>query len=489
MRTSRKTAAEVFNNPILVGTITVLVVLIAVYLSYIAENGLPFVPTYNINVQVDNANELVKNADVRIGGARVGQVLTITPELPTKAWPHPYARLGLSLQQSLDPLASDTRYQVRLASVLGGKYLEIIPGSQTKGGVADGGTLTLNTNSRLNHDIPFVDLDTAFNTFGPKTQRGLRGAIGQFGDAVAGRGEQFNNAIYSLRQLMGPLQNVLRVLVAPGTRLSQFVSGLASTTSALAPVAPTISALLSDGARTFGALNTPALGSTIDQLPPTESIGTTVLTNARPVLSEAAGIVQALKPGAAKLPLALQRLDQIVTGATPVFARVPQLAGQLQVALAAVDSLAKDPASTQTFKVLDSNDLATFGASAQVGLGAILRAVAPAQFACNSASLWLRNFASSLSEGDSTGGWLRFAPIIDLNGLNKGQLFFPQSTPSPDLHINYYPQENASACQAGNEVYRGKQQIGDPGPTSTVVDNTAPPSGVLARGQRAGLVP
>ncbi len=60
---------------------------IAVYLSYIAENGLPFVPAYAVNVQVTNANELAKNADVRIGGVRVGQVLTIKPEPPTRTLP------------------------------------------------------------------------------------------------------------------------------------------------------------------------------------------------------------------------------------------------------------------------------------------------------------------------------------------------------------------------------------------------------------------
>ena len=55
MRRTRQTVAEVFDNPILIGTITILVVVVAVYLSYIAENGLPFVPTYNINVDVSNA--------------------------------------------------------------------------------------------------------------------------------------------------------------------------------------------------------------------------------------------------------------------------------------------------------------------------------------------------------------------------------------------------------------------------------------------------
>ena len=165
MRQQRQAFREIFDNPILVGTITILVVIVAVYLSYIAENGLPFVPTYSVKVQVANASELVKNADVRIGGARVGQVLTITPEPATKRYPHPYAQLGLSLQKSLEPLPRDTRYQVRLASVLGGKYLELFPGHRRGPGLQDGGPLTISTNPRLDHNRPFVDLDTAFATW------------------------------------------------------------------------------------------------------------------------------------------------------------------------------------------------------------------------------------------------------------------------------------------------------------------------------------
>jgi virulence factor Mce-like protein len=489
MRAGRKAAGDVFNNPILIGTITILVAIVAVYLSYIAENGLPFLPTYNIKVDVANASELVKNADVRIGGARVGQVLTITPE-PRGTDPgynQPFARLGLSLQQSLEPLPADTTYQVRLASVLGGKYLEIIPGNSKNTSatpaLADGGTFRLGT--KPSHNVPFVDLDTAFDTFGPKTQQGIRNAVGEFGDAIAGRGTQFNDTIYQLRRLIGPLDNLLRLFADPNTHLDRFISGAAATTRVLADVAPTFDSLLADGATTFAALTTPALGTTIDQLPATESLGTTVLTNARPVLADAASITQALKPGAALLPVALQRLDGIITSATPVFKRVPRLATLLQTALVTVDSLAKDPASTQVFKVLGSNDLATLGASAFVGLGGILHAVAPAQFACNVTGLWLYNFQSALSEGDSTASWLRFAPVIDPT-LSQ---MLPQSKPSPQLHNDPYPIENSSECQAGNEGYVGTQRIGDPGTTSKVVANTTPPPGVLALGKKAGLVP
>ncbi len=478
MRSGRKAALEIFDNPVLIGAITILVVGVAVFLSYIAENGLPFVPTYNVKVDVPNAAELVKNADVRVGGARVGQVLKITPE-PAGADPHqtqPFARLTLSLQKSLEPLPYDTKYQVRLASVLGGKYVEIIPGherntAQTPA-LQDGGTFQLGT--KFDHNFPIVDLDTAFKTFGPETQRGLRNATAEFGNAVAGRGTQFNDAIYSLRQLIGPLDNLLRLFASPSTHLAQFISGTAATTGALAAVAPTISALLSDSAVTFQALNNSSLGQTIDQLPATESVGTTVLTNAQPVLADAATVVQDLKPGAALLPAAAQDLDRIIRAATPVYKLAPQLASKLQTALVDVDKLASNPAAIQTFHVLGDNDLATFGASAFVGLGAILESAAPAQLACNVEGIWAQNFGgpnNPLSEGDSAGSWLRSSLVVDTSTLLQSP------TTASDLHLNYYPNETKGHCTAGNEHYATGQDIGQPTSSANVVPHTSPPAG------------
>ena len=481
MRASRKASGNIFDNPILIGTITMLIASVAVYLSYIAENGLPFVPTYNIKVQVANADELVKNADVRIGGARVGQVLTITPEPATRADPHPYSLLKLQLQKSLEPLPADTRYRIRLASILGGKYVELLPGSHKLPGIPDGGTLT------VSHENAIVDLDTAFETFGPKTQQGVRSSVHELGDALAGRGTQFNDAIFSLHQLIGPLQRLLGLLASPSTHLAQFISGAAATTGALAPVAPTFTRLLSDGATTLAALERAggALGSGIDQLPGTESIGTTVLRHAQPVLANTAVLVRELRPGVSLLPVAVPRVVALLSAATPVYRRAPQLASTLQTALVAVDALVRDPATHQTFKILGSNDLATFGSSAFVGLGAILHAVAPAQLACNLTGVWIRNVASALGEGDAAGTWIRFTGIID-SSLSLSLL---ANKPSPLLHVNPYPIENSSECQAGNEPYAPGQVIGDPGHTGTTVDNTAAPADVLARARAAGLVP
>jgi ABC-type transporter Mla subunit MlaD len=474
VRTTRSTALALWSNPVLTGTLTVAILALAVYLSYIAENGLPFVPTYQVNVQVANADVLNKNADVRIGGARVGQILAVTPE-PGR--PRPFANLRLQLQGSLQPLAGDTHYRIRLASVLGGKYLELLPGHARSGGVPDGGTLT------LSHELPFVDLDTALGVFGPKISRPLRLSISRFADAIAGRGGQLNDAFHSLARLLPPLQSVLGVLADPHNGFGQLISGAAETAGALASVAPTTTALFSDSATTFGALDRPSLGSTIDQLPGTESLGTTVLTNSQAALAETAQLSAELRPAAGLLPSGAQGLDAIVRAATPVFVPVPRLASELEASLGATEALAKDPASKQFFKALGGNDLATFGASAFQGLGAILRAAAPAQLACNTAVLWLRNFASGLTEGDSSGSWLRSMPLFDAaQGTQVG-------APSSDLHLNPYPIQDSTQCQAGNEVFTGQQRIGPPPKTSTVVDNTSPPPGVLERGRKAGLVP
>ncbi|HET9074210.1 MAG TPA: MlaD family protein [Solirubrobacteraceae bacterium] len=487
-RSPRASFSSIFNNPVIVGTVTILVVLVAVYLSYIAENGLPFIPTYNVNVQVADGGELNKNADVRIGGARVGQVLKVTPEPANRAYPHPYAQLELALDKSLDPLPADTKYQVRLASVLGGQYVELLPGKPGPhvATVPDGGTLTLSENPAQNHNVPYVDISQAFDVFGPRTRQGLRAVTQGFGNLFAGRGTQLNDATVATAQLLRPLENVLNIFSAPNTQLGRFFQGLASTTGAIAPEASTLTDLLANAATTAQALDTPALGMTLDRLPSTETVGARVLAQSTPVLAELASISRSLEPAARYLPTAASHLDTVLRSAGPTFRLLTPVSAKLETTLAATRVLAQDPASTQAFHVLGVNDLGTAGSSAFLGLGAILSTVSQAQFACNVAGLWVRNFASALSEGNADGNWLRIDTIVDPKELVQSAT----GAPSSDLHINTNPQEGNGQCQVGNEVYTGATALNGPtAPTSATVDDTAPPPGVLALGQRAGLVP
>ena len=121
----RRSSSSIAANPVLIGAATVLVIIVAVFLAYNANNGLPFVPTYTLKVDVPNAANLVVGNDVRVGGTRVGTISDITP----KHGPHDsyYAQLTIKLQTDQNPLPKDSTFQVRPRSALGLKYLQINP--------------------------------------------------------------------------------------------------------------------------------------------------------------------------------------------------------------------------------------------------------------------------------------------------------------------------------------------------------------------------
>ena len=77
MRRGQQQAA--FANPVLIGAVTVLIAIVAVFLAYNANNGLPFVPTRELKVDIPNGAAVVAGNDVMEGGDRVGLVSDTRP--------------------------------------------------------------------------------------------------------------------------------------------------------------------------------------------------------------------------------------------------------------------------------------------------------------------------------------------------------------------------------------------------------------------------
>ena len=136
----RRGAAALTGSPVLIGAVTVLVTLVAVFLAYNANNGLPFVPTYNIKADLPSGANLVKNNDVRIGGERVGAVTDIQPVRHSDG--SVSAVISMKLEKRVDPLPRDSTLIVRPRSALGLKYVEITPG-QSQSGYEAGDTIPL----------------------------------------------------------------------------------------------------------------------------------------------------------------------------------------------------------------------------------------------------------------------------------------------------------------------------------------------------------
>jgi hypothetical protein len=172
----------------------------------------------------------------------------------------------------------------------------------------------------------------------------------------------------------------------------------------------------------------------------------------RPFLENTAAFARDLRPGVAVLPETLPDLADALEIGTTTLVRAPEFNERLANVFLATERFATDPIVPRGIARLD--DTVT-------SLKPTLRFLTPAQTTCNYATLWFRNIASHLSEGDRTGTWQRFIIIATPQGPNSESSVSsgPANGPNPDnhLHTNPYPNSDAPGqeqeCEAGNEPY------------------------------------
>ena len=207
---------------------TVLVVLVAVFLAYNANNGLPFVPTRELKVDVASGADLVPGNEVREGGFLIGIVQSMQPiTLPSG---QVAGQLTLQLNKAYGRVPVDSTASVRPLSVLGLKYVDLHIGT-AKRVFQDGATLPIAQTS-----VP-VQFEDIFQMFDARTRGAVQQNLVGFGDALAGRGSDLNDTIASLPRLLQYLRPVAQYLAAPPTELTRFLTSLEGFMGTVAPVA------------------------------------------------------------------------------------------------------------------------------------------------------------------------------------------------------------------------------------------------------------
>lgn len=443
------------SNPILVGAVTVLVIIVAVFLAYNANNGLPFVSTYDLKARVPNADALVKGNEVRIGGVRVGIVKSVIPVQLEDG--EVAAELSLRLDQNVDPLPVDSTIAIRPKSALGLKFLQIVPGDSSEGFEA-GETIPVAAAT----PEP-VDIDEFFSMFDKKTRDAIRQNLAGFGNAFAGRGPQLNEAIGALRRLVVNGQPVLQTLVAPSTDFAGFWKALEALSATVAPVAETQASLFVALDQTFGAfarVSRPYIQETIEKSPGTLDTVNADLPALNPFLKSSERFFAALQPGAKALGETSPVIAAALHAGVPALNASPVINNQLQpTAEALVDFQEATGVTNGLDLLIDTNRI----------LKPALTFIAPAQTTCNYATLLFDNLARSNSQGNSQGNWLNFLSFEPPKGPNSegGPSSAPANggTPENHLHFNPYPRTAApgqdKVCEAGNEKYSpGKTVIG-----------------------------
>lgn len=458
MNDRRRREASPLANPVLIGALTVLVTIVAVYLAYNATNGLPFVPTYSLHVQAADAEELTHGDEVTMGGTQVGIVSSVTPTRTAAG--RVIALLNLSLNKSIEPLPINTTFDIRLKGAIGLKYLQITLGHARRG-FADGATVPI---SQAGAE---VDFDQVLSMFTAPTRAGVAGSTIGLGEALAGRGGDLNDAFGAFVPLFEDLGPVMRNLASPSTDLAGFFQGLDSFTGALAPVAQTQASLFANLDTTFGALASvavPALQNTISLTPPVFNATISGGPVIRPFLTDTAELLHELRPAVATLP----QNAPMLAAAFAVGTR--NLPGTTALDQRTVVLARKLASYSQTPSVGQGLDRLTLTVSR---LGPPLAFLTPVQTSCNYVTLFLRNISSLLSEHVNQGTLLRFVQIAidDLPGRESVPSSQPYTGPagsaSGPVHVDPYPDTDSpgqtAECAAGNEPYpAGHAVIGNP---------------------------
>jgi hypothetical protein len=320
--------------------------------------------------------------------------------------------------------------------------------------------------------------------FDEKTRKAIQRNLAGFGNGLAGRGPQLNNAFVALRMLAESAEPALSDLVAPSTGFGEFFEALEALSATVAPVAEQQASMFAALDRTFAAfarVSRPYIQETISQGPETLDTATEDLPALRPFLHDSERFFTALRPGAKVLGETSPTIAAALRAGIPALNRSPILNAQLPPT---ADALLAFQQAEGVFNGLDlliqTNNL----------LGPAIRFIAPAQTTCNYLTIAFKNLANASGETNSLGGWFNAISFEPPTGVNSesGPASAPANGGEPaganaglplnHLHSNPYPNTASPGqpreCEAGNELFPVGQ---------TVIGNTPRNDGTKTAGQ------
>jgi virulence factor Mce-like protein len=380
----RRGQANIAASPVLIGAVTVLVTIIAVFIAYNANSGLPFVPTYDVKAELPSGAKLIRGNEVRVGGFRVGVVDEITPKVKeVDGERRSIAEVSMKLDKVVEPLAKDSTVAVRPRSALGLKYVELTPGD-SEATFARGDTIP------LRHTSEPLEIEDVFSTFDEDMRPNARAATEGFGDAFAGRGQSINDAIRALNPFFEHLTPVMQNLADPDTELDEFFLQIGRASAQAAPVAEVQAELFTNMADTFAAMSSDpeALQLTIEKQPPTLDTAIQSFRVQRPFLADFADLSRRLRPAAQELPRSLPAVNDAFRVGTPILPRTVELNERLASATGELEDLFQNPATLLSLRDLDTALTVTRPAAEYI---------APFQTVCN----YFVYFAHALGEHQS----------------------------------------------------------------------------------------
>jgi phospholipid/cholesterol/gamma-HCH transport system substrate-binding protein len=234
---ARAPRAGRFARPLALGAL-LLAVLIVLLLVFGGKGG----STYKI--EFAEADQLVRGDQVQVGGVPVGSItgIELTPDYK--------ALVTIHLNSALVPLHEGTTSEVRVPSLssVANRYVALTPGPNNRPALAAGATLPVSTSK------PVTDLDALFNTFNPRTRKGLSEFIQGMAEQYAGQGRAVGLTTEFTPPWLSSTDHFLSELARDQPVFTSFLVETAKALTTIGARHEALSGLIEHANTTFGAV-------------------------------------------------------------------------------------------------------------------------------------------------------------------------------------------------------------------------------------------
>jgi phospholipid/cholesterol/gamma-HCH transport system substrate-binding protein len=277
--------------------------------------AIPLKPkAYRFDVVFPEATTLAEQAEVRISGVPVGKVVTVAGSGGNGA------RATIELHDRA-PVPKDTRAMLRIKTLLGETYVELTPGTPSKGTLPEGATL------RASAVAPTVELDEIIRTFDRDTRADFQTWMQSQAQAMDGRGVDVNTTFGLFPGFVEEMIDLFATLDAQESAVRRTVASTGEVFDAISEREGDLRGLISASERLFtttGARNE-QLAAIFKELPRFERESREVLPELTELAEAGRPVVEQLQPAADEMGPTFAALEQLSPELDGFFARLDEV--------------------------------------------------------------------------------------------------------------------------------------------------------------------
>jgi virulence factor Mce-like protein len=223
---------------------------------------IPLAPeSYRFTANFPEATTLAKEADVRIGGVSVGKVKDVQLADNQDA-----SEATIEIEPKYAPISSDARAILRLKTLLGETYVELTPGgadAPVSLGSAVERSDSVNAEAKPipegghladSQVQPATQIDEIFNAFDKSTRTAFQGWQQSWAQAIAGRGQDLNDAFGNAGPFVTETAQIVHTLEAQRPALHGLISDAGAVLEAATEHDQELAGAVTGANQTFGAL-------------------------------------------------------------------------------------------------------------------------------------------------------------------------------------------------------------------------------------------